>query len=149
MGLFHNDVLVAVMLFGRYRKSMMEHDSNCSHELSRFCCLPGYQIIGAASKLLKYFIKHYNPVKIASFSLNDISNGHLYGELGFHKINEFCGSYWYIAHNSFVRYHRYKFRKSELVKMGYSEDLTESEIMKSLPYYKIFDSGTTNWEFEV
>lgn len=33
--------------------------------------------------------------------------------------------------------------------MGYSEDLTESEIMKSLPYYKIFDSGTTNWEFEV
>ena len=113
-------------------------------ELTRFCNLKNTIVAGAASKLLKYFILNYSPESIVSFASHDISNGSLYNTLGFIKENEFPGSYWYISYDM-IRYHRYTFRKSELVKKGYDKDKSESEIMNDLKYYRIYDSGQSKY----
>lgn len=147
LGLFCGDKLVACMLFNKFRGSMMGK-YNSGHELARFCTLPGIQVVGGASKLLAYFISHYNPSRIISFSSNDISNGSLYRVLGFINNKQSSGSYWYIQNNSLIRYHRFHFRKSELAKLGYATG-TEFEIMNQLQYYRIYDSGTTCWELEI
>lgn len=47
---------------------------------------------------------------------------------------------------SLKRYHRSRFTKKHLDEMGYDVNgKTESEIMKDLPYWKIWDSGHMKW----
>ena len=147
LGLFYGKKLIACMLFNKFRGNMMGKN-NSGYELSRFCTIPGAQVVGGAGKLLAYFIKVYHPEKITSFSSNDISNGALYKALGFVNRKQSSGSYWYVENNSLIRYHRFHFRKSELKKMGYGTG-TEFEIMDKLPYHRIYDSGTTCWEMEI
>ena len=145
LGLYYNDELISIMTFSKSRKFIKKKDNE--YELVRFCNKLNTQIIGGASKLFKYFLKHYNPSKIKSFSSNDISLGNLYEKLGFEKIKDNIKSYWYIDKKTLQRYHRYKFRKSELIKLGYDKNLSEFQIMQKLPYYKIYDSGQTVWEW--
>lgn len=142
IGLYYNDELVAVMVFGKLRKIFNEtHDG---WELYRFCNKQRYNIIGGASKLFKWFLRKYNPTYIESFSSNDISNGNIYKILDFEKQDKLINSYWYVD-NKMNRYHRYKFRKSELIKKGYDEKLSESKIMSSLKYFKIYDCGQSKY----
>lgn len=54
-------------------------------------------------------------------------------------------SYWYID-KKMKRHHRYKFRKSELVKAGYDKNKTEFDItLGDMGLYRIYDSGQTKW----
>ena len=135
------------MVFGKKRKSVNGTSSDDVYELYRYCNKMGVQVVGGASKLFKYFINNYNPTSIISFASNDISNGSLYDILGFDKISE-NESYWYIDKN-YNRYHRYRFRKSELVKMGYDKSKTETEIMREIGYWRIYDSGQTKFLWKV
>lgn len=143
IGLYYNDELVSVMTFSKSRTGIGKKEDG--YELVRFCNKLNINVVGAASKLLKYFILTYNPNKIVSYSSNDISNGNLYSKLNFIKDSKQSISYWYINQNTFQRYHRYNFRKTKLKELGYDISKTEAEIMKELPYWKIFDSGTTRW----
>lgn len=136
-GLFHNNQLIGTMVFGKV-------GCGC-WELKRFCTSLNTQIIGGAGKLLKYFTASYQPSKIISFSSNDISNGKLYGSLEFKGEGPVTSSYWYIKFNTYERFHRLHFQKSRLVKMGFDKNLSESQIMSDLPYYKIYDSGHIKW----
>jgi hypothetical protein len=143
-GLIYKGKLVAAMGFGKKRRGMMgsiERDE--SYELARFCTLPGLQIVGGAGKLLKRFIKDVQPSSITSFSSNDISDGRVYERLGFEKVSE-NQSYW-IVDKKMHRWHRYKFRKSELIKRGYSANLTEREIVNQMGFYRIYDTGQAKW----
>lgn len=139
LGLYYNDELISVMTFGKGRKCLNSKDE---WELYRYCCKSGIQVVGGASKLFKYFINNYHPNSVISFSSNDISDGSLYKVLGFEEVSHNIG-YWYIKNN--IRYHRYNFTKQKLIKEGYDPDMTESEIMNSRGYYKIYDSGQTKW----
>ena len=144
LGLYYNNELVSVMTFSKSRVGIGKNEDG--YELVRFCNKLNTNIIGAASKLLNYFIKQYQPKQIVSYSSNDISNGNLYKVLGFTKENKASTAYWYINQIDFQRYHRFNFRKAKLKEMGYdTENLTESQIMSELPYWKIYDSGTIRW----
>lgn len=127
LGLYYGDELVSVMTFGKKRRIMNNNSKEDEYEIYRFCNKANIQIIGGASKLFNYFIKHYNPEIIESYSSNDISNGKLYEILGFKKISENI-SEWYIDQN-FNRYHRFKFAR------------------KTIPdnIIKFFDSGNTKY----
>lgn len=135
-GLFYKDKLIGTMVFG---------GRNGCWELKRFCTLLNTQVIGAAGKLLKYFIRAYHPTKIISFSSNDISNGNLYKSLGFEIEGPTTSSYWYVEMSTYKRFHRSFFQKSRLIKEGCDKNLSESQIMSNLPYYKIYDSGHMKW----
>ena len=145
IGLYYNDELVSLMTFGKNRKSLNSNSSKDSYELYRFCNKKNVQVIGGASKILNHFIKKYQPSKIISFASNDISNGSLYYKLGFNKVGETI-SYWYIDPKTMSRHHRYKFRKSELIKMGYDKNMSEKDIMDALKYLRIYDTGQSKFE---
>lgn len=148
-GLYYNDELVSVMTFSKPRVNMGGKDHKCQWELVRFCSKLNTRVVGGASKLLNYFIKHYNPDSIVSFSSNDISNGNLYKQLGFESDMKYQNSYWYIEPGSMKRYHRSSFTKSEIVKKGYKDIVddtwTEKEVMEELGFFCIYDSGQFKW----
>ena len=149
LGLYYNDQLVSVMTFSPPRVNMGSKNHKCQWELVRFVSLCNVRIIGGASKLLKYFIKNYNPKSIVSFSMNDISKGKLYKQLGFVTDNKINQSYWYIEPYTLRRYHRSSFSKHEIVKRGWRDKVdntwTEREVMEEHGYFCIYDSGQLKW----
>lgn len=142
IGLYYNNELMSVMTFTKNNTKFMGSVEEWT--LSRFCSKLNTQVVGAASKLLKYFINNYNPTSINSFASNDISDGGLYKKLGF-KESSMNNSYWYINPHTYQRYHRYTFNKRDLVKNGADPNLTEETIMLNEGYCKIYDSGTTKY----
>jgi len=145
IGLFYDNQLVSVMTFGKGR-IMMGGKSN-EYELTRFCNLINYNIVGSASKLLNFFIKKYTPKKIVSYSDVRLFNGELYKKLNFNKIHQSKPNYWYVIED--VRHNRFNFRKSVLVKHGFDANKTEKEIMFERKIYRIYDCGNVRWELDV
>ena len=141
------------MTFGK--KDILSGGQKQNNEivLKRFCNKLYTQVIGGASKLLKYYIVHYNPSVIISYSSNDISNGNLYKRLGFIKSMEHNQSYWWIKRGNLERFHRSEFTKADIVKLGWKEKIdnswTEEEVMYERGYYKIVDSGQIKWVLDL
>lgn len=140
IGLYHDNELIALMTFGSLRKNLGQTSKEGSFELLRFCNKLNYSVVGGASRLLKYFIRNYYPNEIISYADKSWSNGRLYENLGFENIGETGPNYYYVVNN--IRENRYKYRKSELVKDGYDENMTEHSIMISRKIYRIYDSGS-------
>jgi len=146
IGLYHNNDLVSLMTFSKLRIALSQKNNNeLIYELTRFCNLSNTNIIGGASKLLKYFIKNYNPIEIHSYSDNCISSGNLYKTLGFEFSHESTYGYWYVVNDK--REHRYNWRKYKLVEMGYDKNKTENQIMEELGYYRIYNAGNKKWVY--
>jgi hypothetical protein len=120
------------------RKKMEEGGWN----LSRFCNKIGTSVIGGASKLLKYFIKNYNPIRVVSYADKDWSVGSLYYQLGFSNINESLPDYKYVVDNK--RIHKSNFKKSKL-----KYTCTEKEYITSIGVYKIWDCGKIKFELNL
>lgn len=146
LGLFYNDELVSVMTFGSLRKSLGRNSKKDSYELIRFCNKLNTSVIGGASKLYKYFIKNFSPQYILSYADKRWSKGDLYHSLNMTLSHESKPNYWYVK--NYKREHRFKYRKSELVKMGYDKNKSESQIMKELNYNRIYDCGTMVFEYK-
>lgn len=142
-GLYYNDELVCLMTFGGLRVNLGQEKSIGSYELLRFCNKVNTVINGGASKLLNYFLKNKNLIKVVSYSKNDYSNGNLYNKIGFEFDSFTSVNYYWVIDK--LRENRYKWRKDILVKMGENSKLSESQIMKSKGYYKLYDSGNTKW----
>ena len=143
LGLFNDDKLVGVMTFSKPRKSLgYNKNENNVYELVRFA---SNNVIGGADKLLKYFIRAYNPVKIISYADRRWSQGELYKKLGFNYVSSTKPNYWYTK-NYKTREHRFNYRKNILVSKGYDVNKTEFEIMDSLGYGKIWDCGSFKFE---
>jgi hypothetical protein len=107
IGLFYNEELVSIMTFDNFegRKKM----TNNSWNLSRFCNIIGYNINGSASKLLKYFIKKYNPTRIISYADYNWSTGGVYYTLGFNLYSITKPDYQYVVGEK--RVHKQNFKK--------------------------------------
>lgn len=146
LGLFFNKELVSLMTFGSYRKNLGSKKTENEFELLRFCNKLNFTVVGGASKLFTYFLKTFTPKKIISYADRRWSEGNLYKQLGFKEVNTSLPGYFYIKGNQ--RENRFKYRKSELVKNGHSENLTEKEIMSSLNIFRIYDCGTKKYEYK-
>ena len=143
-GLYYNNELISIMTFSKRKSDIWE--------LNRFCSKLNTTVIGGASKLLNYFINQYNPSIIRSFSLNDISNGNLYIQLGFSQISN-NKPYWYVSKDCTKRYHREYGRKDAILSRGEAPSLdknewTESKIMFKSGYLQIYSSGMIGWELK-
>jgi len=137
LGLYYQSELVSLMIFGKKRKQM---------ELVRFCNKLNYQVVGAASKLFSYFIKNYQFDEIISFSDNSMFDGKMYESLGFKfEYNTPINYHWVVDG---IRRHRFSFNKKSLVGKGHDKNLSESQIMNELGYYKIWECGMKKWIFK-
>lgn len=146
LGLYFKGDLVAIMTFGKLRKNLGQNHKEGHWELLRFCNKLNTTVIGGASKLLSYFKKNYDWREIISYADRRWSKGQLYEQLGFKKVSETKPNYFYIGIKKLKRSPRYKYRKSELVKQGFSKDDTERSIMKSRGYKRIYDCGTLKYK---
>ena len=100
------------------------------YELTRFAS--NGVVRGGPSRLFSAFIKEYNPEVVISYSDNRWNTRDLYENLGFKLKKISKPNYWYVLGQK--RFHRFGFRKSELVKKGYHIELSEWEIMQKNGY---------------
>lgn len=141
IGLYFNEELVSLMTFGwRYTNSKKEY------ELIRFCNKINFNVIGSASKLFSYFLKNYQVEEIISYSDISLFNGNLYQKLGFKKVSLSKPNYFWVVDG--IRKHRFNFNKKRLIKMGYSKDKSESQILHDIGYYRVYSCGQEKWMFK-
>jgi len=146
LGLYYNDELVSVMLFNKPRLGI--GTSYDGYELSRFCNKLNTNVIGGADKLLKYFIKSYQPNQIISYADRRWSQGNLYEKLGFELKVVNKPNYSYICGK--IRKHRFGFRKELLKKEGFDTiNKTEHQIMLDRGIYRIYDCGTKTYQLKI
>lgn len=155
LGLYTIDnQLVSVMTFNKMRMSMgaSKTDTANTWELSRFCNQLNTFVAGGASRLFKYFIRHYQYDKIVSFSDRAHTRGTLYETLGFHQVNISEPNYVWVDYKTDMYYNRVNCQKKNLPKLFNEPDLdienqTEKMIMTSHGFVQVFDSGTIRWEY--
>lgn len=147
LGLYNSGELVTLMTFSKLRLPLQRKEENRrnenTYELTRFCNLINTNVAGGASKLLKYFIDKYKPMRIETYSDNLISNGDLYKTLDFEYSHTSKPGYWYVVDG--IREHRFNWRKQRLIKMGHDSNKTEEEIMSEMGYYRIYNAGNKKW----
>ena len=140
LGLFYNNELVSLMTFGvRHTNSKQEM------ELIRFCNKLDTNVIGAASKLFKYFTSKYKFNSIISYSDFRMFDGKLYENLGFEKIHLSKPNYYWCK--NLERKHRFTFNKQQLVKEGFDSSKTEVEIMHERKWFRVYGCGQVRWEY--
>ena len=144
IGLMYDDILVSVMSFAKGRIIMSGNQDEW--ELTRFCNKTFTNIVGGASRLFKFFLGKYKPIKIISYSDIRYFDGSLYEKLGFKEKSKSKPNYSYVINDK--RHYRFNFRKSILVKQGFDPNKTEKEIMFERKMYRIYDCGNIRWEFE-
>jgi hypothetical protein len=153
LGLFYDDSLVSVITFGKLRKSLGSTSKEGQYELIRFASDIDKLIVGGFSKLLKHFIREYNPEYIKTFADLRWSIGTLYEKNGFNKTHISDPGYWYVYKNDnkLKRYHRFQFRKGILHEKfdNFDPNLTEYENMRNNNYYRIWDCGNAVYELEL
>lgn len=150
IGLFYDDILIAVMTFSKPNasKGNIRNITDGTYELSRFCTSANYRCVGGASKLLAYFVKQHSPTKIISYADRRYSSVHnnVYKALGFELASISSPNYWYFSTRELRRYHRFNFTKKTTIKMGGDTNNTEWENMIQLGYNRIWDCGHLRYE---
>lgn len=151
----HKNEVVAMMCFNNKRNMNKEksHNENI-YELTRFTTKNNIIVNGIASKLLRFFIKEFQPEKIISFA--DIrwtpnSKNNLYTNLGFNLTKILKPEYWYYnrKYDKYKRFHKFGFGKSNIKKKFpnfFDNKKTEWEMMKELGFDRIWDCGKYKYE---
>ena len=131
LGLFYEEELVSVMTFTKPR-----FNENYDWELSRFCCLRDTTVIGASSKLFKYFVKNYLGENQSVISYSDIgkTTGKMYEMLGFKLLRISSPNYVWWKHKNI------KSRYQCMMK-------NEIDTMHEAGFIRIFDSGNKVWVY--
>ena len=109
-------------------------------ELLSFCNKLDTSVVGCASKLLKHFIKHYQPKEIISYADRRWSQGNMYEQLKF-KFIENTQPNWFVVKGKY-RENRVNYQKHRLVEMGYDKNKTANQILNENNMYKIYYCGT-------
>lgn len=141
-GLEYDNKIVAVMTFGKSRFNAKE-----DWELMRFSSALGVNVTGGASKLFHHFLKHYNG-SIVSYADKCWSNGNLYDKLGFSLDKETEPGYIYYNIKTKDIINRMQAQKHKLKKLDtFEEELSESDNMKKMDYFRIYDCGNLRYVY--
>ena len=152
-GLYLDEELVALMTFGKKRSTIGSDYGDNTYELVRFCNKLNTSIIGGASKLLNYFVSNMHPNCIISYSDRAHTKGHLYEVLGFIECIRSEPGYVWVCEKNDLEYNRMNAQKRNIKKFLHDESidlsLSETEIMESHGFVKVYDSGTITWRKEI
>lgn len=146
LGAFYNDDLVGILTFSTpsIAKGSVAHKDGV-FELSRFCCKVGYKIPGLFTKMLSYFVKHYEFNSIMSYADRRWSVGNMYEKAGFKNYGFTLPNYWYFKNNDNTkRFHRFALRKTK----AEPKDITEWDIRQSQGWNRIWDCGSLKYILE-
>ena len=134
IGLYYNGELVSIMSFNDIEgRKRMKNGFN----ITRFCNKLNTSVIGGASKIISLFKSKYRYDYMISYADYSLSDGGLYKSIGFELVNKSYPDYTYIVGG--VRKHKSNYKKDKLGIKGKS--ITESEFMKNIGIYRIYDCG--------
>lgn len=147
IGLYHEAKLVGVATFGRPR-----FNQNYTWEILRICFAPGYQVVGGASKMWKYFLRSYFKPgdSVITYANRYWSDGGVYKTLGFKLEDKGTPNYeWVHKTGSKEPLPRYKTQKHKLAKLldHYDVGLTERENMQLAGYLRSYDAGSLRFTY--
>ena len=140
IGLYYNDELVSLMTFGKMPNSN-------DYELFRFCNKINHLVVGAASKLLKYFETNYKYNNLISYANRRWSKGNLYKVLNFDLVNISKPNKFIILKNSMVLQSRLMWQKHKLESKLelYNKEYSADQNIIQNNHRIIWDSG--NYSF--
>ena len=149
LGLYFEDELVGLITGNQHHRQGHGH----TFVLNRLVFKDGHQVVGGASKLLKYLIKYAKKngyINLISWSDNRYSQGNVYKKLSFKLIEELKPDYSYIAPKN-TRQSKQSNKKKNLLKKGAigTMENTEKELAKTLGLYRIWDCGKKRWEISL
>lgn len=147
LGLYYCDELVQILTLGNSRKAMSGKSTVGEYEIIRIASKLDTVVVGGLSKLFTYFVTEYAPSRVFSYSDLRYFTGKSLKQLGFRDVGVSKVGYWYTDYVNV--FHRYNFRKDELVRKGHDPSFTESEIMRGLGYDRLWDCGQQKWEWTV
>lgn len=139
IGLYYKNELVSLMTFDKSR-----YNTEIEYEMVRFCSKLNTTVIGAGSKLLKYFERKYNPKSLISYANRRWSQGQLYEKLNFKFVNNTEPNYFYFKESKDEKlYSRNIFQNHKLKQKLeiFDNNLTEVENMFNNGYRRIYDCG--------
>lgn len=139
-GLYYQTELVAIMTFANKRIAV---GNKYDHEILRFCTKLNTNVLGAANKLFKHYIKIHQPNNILTYANLEWGSGSFYSKLGFNRLKDTSIGYTYLVDS--IRRHRFNYTKQKLIKQGFDANKTEHEIMLDRKYYRIYDTGNAVW----
>ncbi|MEA3450310.1 MAG: hypothetical protein U9Q83_00235 [Bacteroidota bacterium] len=144
IGLFYNNELVSVMTFGNSR-----YNKKYQYEMHRFCNKLGYQIVGGASKLFKYFTNVYNPKSIITYADRRYSDGTFYEKIGFTKLGVSTPNFFILGKNKLKRLSRHQFQKHLLKDKlnNFNSEISAWENLQMNGYDRIWDCGNHKFEW--
>lgn len=147
IGLFYCNELIDIMTFGKKRVNVGAKQEEGVYELIRMCSKLNTVVVGGASKMLRYFIKNFNPRTIITYADRRWSTGGVYEKIGFKFTHTSKPSYSYVVNKK--RANRYTLRKDVLVsKYGCPLEMTEKEFCNSKGWYRIYDCGCLCYKWE-
>jgi hypothetical protein len=144
IGLLYNDNVVMCMSFGKNRFGE-------GIELHRMASLLGNNVIGGASKILKYYVKNYPIDKIHTYCDFSHSDGSGYKCIGFNFIGKSDPNYfWTDRKNIISRYKtRHKSQLSKILGNLYDSKLSERDNMMNAGYRRYWGCGNLIFEYIV
>lgn len=134
-GLFDKDRLVSVMTFGTRKITRADAEL----EMIRYCSLPGVQIIGGASKLLKNAMITLGVTTVKTYCDRRFSNGDFYKSIGFELIRTSKPNFWFTKDCKKLL-HRMSFQRHKIVNET-NKHMKTDDIIYSLGYRKLYDAG--------
>ena len=144
-GLFYDNDLVSVMMFGK--KRMIFHSrKEEEYELLRFSNKMKYSVTGGASKLFSYFVKSVKPTSVVSYANSDISDGNLYKKLGFVQSEITYPGYWWCKDGE--KHHRSNFMKQKIAITPEDRLKTGPQIMQERGYYRVWNAGNLKFTWK-
>lgn len=144
MGLRDNKTLalVSVMGFKKCPSNVNKYgDTEEVYELNRFA---SEGVRGGFSKLLKGFVKKYQPRLLYSFGDREIvsSINNVYLSNGFFEYERLAPDYKYYDQEKGIRKHKFVYRKNGFKTLGFNiEGKTEKELAEEAGLWKVWDSG--------
>lgn len=140
-GMFHNDVLVSVIGFGKPR-----FDKTADLEIIRYATLLNTTVVGGLSK----FLKLVNDKTLVTYADRRLFDGSGYAKAGFTKIRDTKpGYFWYQKTITLSRYQTQKHKLAFVLGELFDHSKSENDNMVSAGYSKVYDCGQTVWVMNI
>ncbi len=150
LALIDNSEIISCITFGKSR-----FNKNYQYELIRFASKKYSSCVGCAQRLFKYFLRTYQPKSIISYANRRwaFAKSNVYQKIGFEFLRETEPNYYYFKLDfnpklfSRNKFQKHKLKKYKDTKDQFNPSLTESEIMFSSGYRRIYDCGQLVYEY--
>ena len=144
LGLVKDNVLYQVMTFGKSR-----YDKKHSIELLRLCTLPGYTVVGGASRLFSYATVQFGRYNIISYCDRSKFTGDVYEKIGMKLIRTTPPQEIWSRGNSKITANLLRQRGyDQLFNTDYGKGVSNEQLMIENGWLPVYDCGQFVYSFD-